>query len=377
MILAFLLFSQAHIGESGTVFKSFSSLWNFYSENRISSSTCGKGYAGVASAEDVSSVFINPASLSLEKNNSIYFEYVYKNDIAWISDIKYKNLNPNFSFAIGLPIGKHFQAGVTYRTENSFKVDYAIAATIIDPDSEEGYAEIDGEFYKNVKISSFSLPLTTKINDRLSIGIELMYTNFYSKQSFGDLYTDSTTIVSNAITADFNKIRVKFGIVLSPVKGLSLGFTYLPETKEAVTVDFGYTSITYEPSVFPWKIGAGISYELENVPLALSLDYKYSNNSVEENLVDRHDIHFGIEYDINDKFVIRTGAFTQMDYRTVSSQLDWEEFDLGNYDQIFGTLGISYKISSLAFNLSLMDSHLFSDGTIKQTYVNTGISYGF
>ena len=34
-------------------------------------------------------------------------------------------------------------------------------------------------------------------------------------------------------------------------------------------------------------------------------------------------------------------------------------------------------IEEKAANLSLMDSHLFSSGSVEQTYFNTGISYGF
>jgi len=357
----------------------FQSFWDFYTDNRISSSACGRGYTGVAYSGGISSTFINPASLSLENKKQLYFEYVYKDDIEWIADIKYKNLNPNFSFAFGLPITDYFQTGITYRTENSLKADYGeMQITDVSDTAENGYIVAGtAELYRNTKFSSFSIPFAFNFRNILNIGIDLNYTNGHSK----NYYKSEDPLLEaqlNDISVNFNKIRPKLGIIISPLENLSLGLTYLPEAKENVSIELTDTTVTYnEPNIFPLKIGIGISYKLDVIPLSLSLDYKYSNNSAAGGLVDRNDIHFGLDYDINDNFTIRGGFFTQKDYRTPTSQSNLAEFGLDNYDQIFTTFGLSYKISSLIINLSLMDSHLFSDGSIEQTYVNTGISYGF
>jgi len=118
----------------------FESYWDFYADNRISSSVCGMGYTGVASTGDISSTFINPASLSLENKKQLYFEYVYKGDIEWFADIKYKNLNPNFSVGLGLPINDYFQTGITYRTEKSKETDYGeIFGTMVSDTAESGF----------------------------------------------------------------------------------------------------------------------------------------------------------------------------------------------------------------------------------------------
>jgi long-subunit fatty acid transport protein len=351
----------------------FESFWEFYTDNRISSSACGMGYTGVANTGDISSTFINPASLSLENKKQLYFEYVYKNDIEWIADIKYKNLNPNFSVGFSLPINDFFQTGIIYKTENSLKADYGeMTETAVSDTAQTGFIVVGTiEAYRDFRISSFSVPIAFKFKDILNIGIDLSYTNFYSKYEFveniyADTLTDSTGIEPNISTVDFNKIRPKFGIILSPIKNLSLGLTYLPEAKESIIIE----NDTLDPNIFPSKIGIGISYKLVFIPLSLSLDYKYSNNSAEENLVDRNDIHFGLGYDINNNFTLKGGFFSQKDYRSGWSLID-------DYDQIFTTFGISYKTSFLTLNLSLMDSHLFSNGSIEQTYVNTGISYSF
>ncbi len=383
MNLIILLLSQP-IPSYDRSFPDFESFWDSYSDNRISSYACGSGYTGIANSSDLSGTFINPASLSLKKKQ-FYLEYVYKKDIEWLADIKYKNLNPNFSVGFGLPISNYLQIGITYRTENSLKADYGETPwTVVDESVEEGFTDLGSlNAYKDIKISSYSLPVVFKLSTQFSVGVDLSYTNFYSNhKSYGivnvDTLIDSTWIESNNINASFSKIRPKFGIIVCPIENLSLGLTYLPETREFVTVDFGDTTITYtQPNIFPWKIGVGISYKLNNIPLELSLDYKYSRNSEEENLVNRKDIHFGLDYDINNHLAIRTGLFTQMDYRSSSSQNSSAYFGLGNYTQIFTTLGFSYKISSLVLNLSLMDSHLFSNSPIEQTYFSTGISYDF
>jgi len=349
----------------------FESYWDFYADNRISSSVCGMGYTGVASTGDISSTFINPASLSLENKKQLYFEYVYKGDIEWFADIKYKNLNPNFSVGLGLPINDYFQTGITYRTEKSKETDYGeIFGTMVSDTAESGFINTGLlDVYKNVKISSFSIPVVFKLKDILSTGVDLSYTNFYSKsrlgeQTYEDTLTDSTRTVPNTATVSFNKIRPNFGIIVSPLKNVSVELTD--------------TTITYvEPNIFPLKIGIGISYKFNTIPLSLSIDYKYSKNSAEEGLVDRNDIHFGIGYEINDNFTIKGGVFTQGDYRTQALRSNVALFDLSNFDQIFTTIGLSYTINSLVLNLSLMDSHLFSDGSVEQTYFNTGISYDF
>ncbi|MEJ2567270.1 MAG: hypothetical protein P8Z50_00085 [candidate division WOR-3 bacterium] len=377
MNLIILILAQASLYEGS--YPDFENFWDFYADNRISSQACGRGYTGVANTGDISSTFINPASLSLKNKKQIYFEYVYKDDLEWIADIKYKNLDPNFSLGFGLPVNDYFQTGIVYRIENSRKTDYGeIQGTVVIDTAEGGYTEAGtAELYKNTKFSSFSVPLAFNFINILTIGIDLSYTNFYSK-FYSETEDSIMEAVFNDYTAEFNKIRPKIGVILFPIKNLSMGLTFLPEVKENATMELTDTTITYaEPNIFPLEIGIGISYQLSTIPLTLSLDYNYSKNSAEEGLVNRNDIHFGVSYDIHNNFILRGGFFTQGDYRTQSSQSYLESYGLGNFDQIFTTFGISYKISSLTINLSLMDSHLLSTGSVEQTYFNTGISYGF
>jgi long-subunit fatty acid transport protein len=352
---------------------------DFYSSNRISSQACGRGYTGIANTGDLSSVLINPASLSLENKTNYYSEYIFKNTVGWHYDTYYddiyspyypyfsdsvyinqevdspdvylQELHPNFFAGHAFSINDFIQIGATYRVENS----YAIV-----PNSTYYTSNFESSF----KSCSFSVPITFNYRNLLRVGIDIIYLSFYIEQSYEHL--------------EFDKIRAKFGAIYSPVENLFLGLTYLPGTKKTITVHYigidGFFSTVYGPIVFPLKIGAGICYKLTSIPLSFSADYNHSNTSEVENFVDRHDIHLGLEYDVNDNFTLRTGFFTQRDYRTIESQ---EDSKMKNFTQIFNTFGFSYKISPLKLNLSFMDSHLLSSGSVEQTYFSTGISYGF
>jgi hypothetical protein len=387
----------------------FQSLWDFYSDNRVSSSACGRGYSGIASTGDISSVFINPASLSLENKRQYYFEYTYKNNVEWDTNRVFQELHPNFSAGHAFSINDFLQIGTTYRTEKSFSegteyihnirrfiyisngdsipfydyiadnIPYGFPYPEWLPDSLDSLS-LDTSYVDTIhrntdlKISSFSIPIVINFKNIIRIGVDINYTTFYSKIRHGESGENVP-----GIPIKFNKIIPKFGFIYSPMENLSFGLTYTPKITESITVNpNSYYSYTQDPNIFPTKIGIGINYKLNLFPLSLSLDYIRSHNSMEENLINRNDIHLGLEYDISNNFKIKTGFFTQRDYRDSESQEYYQEnFGVGNYNQIFTTFGLSYKISSLALNLSLMDSHLFSNGHIEQTYVNTGISYGF
>jgi long-subunit fatty acid transport protein len=351
--------------------------WDFYSNNRISGEACGRGYTGIASTGDLSSVLINPASLSLENKTNYYSEYIFKNSVGWdyyediyspyftgpydslyvnqavdYPDVDLQQSHPNFFAGHAFSINDFIQIGATYRVENSY-------ATV------RNSTYYTSNFTSNFKSSSFSVPIAFNYKDLLRVGIDIIYSSFYI-ESYDHL--------------EFNKIRAKFGVIYSPEENIFLGLTYLPGTKKTTTIvyyDHGTDDVfttVFEPIVLPLEIGAGICYKLTSIPLSFSIDYNYCNTSEVENFVDRHDIHLGLEYDVTDNLKLRTGAFTQIDYRTSEIQ---EYAVMSNFTQIFNTFGLSYKISSLKLNLSFMDSHLFSSGSVEQTYFNTGISYGF
>ncbi len=382
---------------------------DYYSDNRISSSACGRGYTGVANTGDISSVFINPASLSLENKRQYYFEYTYKNNVELGTNSTLQELHPNFSAGYAFFINEFFQIGMTYRTEKSFSTDAAyllghlLGSSTNDPDrfeylkslhleiyddepwsgpsdssdpshigdltsDDKPYINQPYDLYTDMKISSFSIPIAVNFKNIVRIGLDINYTTFYLKS---ETQTISENIwIINSAPIKFSKIIPKFGFIYSPMENLSFGLTYTPKISESISSYY----YTLGLNISPTKIGIGVNYKFNSFPLTLSLDYIRSHNSIEANLINRNDIHLGLEYDLNNNLKLRTGLFTQRDYRTGESR---ENSEMDNFDQIFNTFGISYKISSFVLNLSLMDSHLFSNSPIEQTYFSTGISYGF
>lgn len=389
----------------------FQSFCDFYSDNRVSSSACGRGYTGVASTGDISSVFINPASLSLENKRQNYFEYTYKNNVEWDTNGILKGSNPNFSAGYAFSINEFFQIGITYRTEKSLSEEGKYLLTVISRRDIRNYylkslhLEIYNEdpyytngignppdlsdtnkidtigCYNDMKISSFSIPIAINLKNIVRIGLDINYTTFYSKSEIQTKPKSETQTnlgdlrITNCSPTEFSKIIPKFGFIYSPLENLSFGITYTPKISESIP---SYYLNTYNTNISPTKIGIGINYKFNSFPLSLSLDYIQSHNSIEVNLINRNDIHLGLEYDISNNFKLRAGLFTQRDYRNIKTQEYYQEnFGIGSFNQIFTTLGFSYKINSAVLNLSLMDSHLLSGGSVEQTYFNTGMSYGF
>ena len=357
-----LSYSQVvQVGNSELLFSSF---WDFYSYNRLSTSACGKGYTGIGDTNGIDGVILNPASLSIGDRYQFYFEYIYKNNVQWLKglfdNLYLKELHPTFLIGAGFNLNDYLSTGIVYCTNNSYKMD-SIESAITD---EYGNIIDSVYIFNELKISSFLIPIIFSYKDIIKLGVNLSYSNYTSR----DIWIEKDTG-----KVSFNKFIPKFGVIVFPLKNLSIGLTYLPETKETITKKWtNREDEEYQPNVFPLRFGVGIQYELNAIPISFSLDYNYSNDSKDIILENRKDIHFGLEYDIIKNLALRAGFFSQRDYR--SKNINW--FDaIGDYDQIFTTLGLSYKITYFTLNLSMMNSNLFSKGKIEQTYINVGVNY--
>lgn len=366
---------------------SFSPFWDFYSNNRLSTSASGKGYTGIAGRNDISGVVLNPASLEILKHKFQFcFEYVYKSNIQWldgvVSDVYLKELQPAFLSGLGVNLNKYIQTGILYYTGNSYKLDLGEVRVI----DENGNTIGETYCYKRFRINSLSMPIVTKYkNIRFGVNINYLY---YCLESIliGEWYGEECSG-----KASFYKLVPKFGIIISPLKNLSLGATFLPETKATIEEKWSpkIRWIVLEPSIkgdwftpedtifnntFPLEVGVGLQYKLNKLPLSFYLDYNYYDYSKDELLVDRNDIHFGAEYEFNRYFILRAGFFRQQDYR--DENIQWYD-DIGDYEQIFVTSGASIRLESFGLNFSIMDSHIGYIGEKKQTYINGGMTYNF
>ncbi|MDD2891016.1 MAG: hypothetical protein PHE49_10325 [bacterium] len=365
----------------------FSPFWDFYSNNRLSTNAGGKGYTGIAGLNDISGTILNPASLEIGRHGfQVYFEYVYKNNIQWLkeftTDVYLKQLHPSFLTGFGVHLTKHLQTGILYYTGNNYNLDLGI----IKISDDNGNIIGETPFYEKFKINSFSIPVMVNYkNIRIGGNVKLLHYTIESGSTVKYFEEEFKGEV------DFYKLLPEFGVIVSPLKNLSLGATFLPETKETIrekwapnlngfTLSSSIKAEWFSPqdsifnNVFPLKIGIGLQYKFDKLPLAFYLDYNYYDDSKDELLIDRNDIHLGFEYEANSYFILRTGLFKQQDCR--DKNLTWNN-TVGDYDQIFITLGTSIKLKDFALNLSIMDSHITFWGQIKQTYINAGTSYSF
>jgi hypothetical protein len=346
--------------------------WDFYSNNRLSTLNAGKGYTGIAGESDISGIQLNPASLNLNKRFQAHVEYLYKSNVPWgqnwIPDVNLKEYHPSLMAAFGYKFNDYFQTGLLYYTANSYKLDFGEFI-----ETNEFGQEI-GEFepFLQMSISSIALPVVFNYKDKLKAGVNLLFSFYHGYDYFGPTIGNERNIERKA---NFNKFNEQFGIVVLPIRDLSLGITFTPKVEQNVVWEnsSGSSDAFVKPNVFPMHIGVGSEYRFRNIPLKLAFDYNYYNSYKQEGLNDRNDFHFGAEYAVLKSLSVRTGFFTLKDYRSGANYID----PIGQYDEYFITLGGTYKIKGFSASVALMDSHILSTGLIKQTLVNGGITMDF
>jgi hypothetical protein len=361
----------------------------FYSNNRLSTVAAGRGYTGVADSGDLSLSTINPASFYNEKKFQFYFEYSTKNDAIWLegyadyAEFK-KNKSGNIlGFGVSLD---NFQGGLFYAKPRSYK--YALKQYYYD------------YFYNEVRSSvltaehsqgSFVLPLNYYIDDFARIGVSLDVSKYISTKPTVMYYPNGgVTIVDGSV--EFFLGRAKYGVVFFPEENYSFGISFLPEVKKVIFTDYGSAGqYKHAENSFPMELTVGAKYNphfLMFKRFTAFLDYKFSNNSVYEEVINRNDFHIGLEFKPNSRLIIRTGFFTQNDYRDMNAtyiQEDqygveqeyhfWPEGT--SIDENFVTLGTSYILKTLKFNIAYMNGSMLSTGDLKQHYFNLGFEMNF
>ncbi len=340
--------------------------WDFYATNYLNGPSAGMGNTGVASENNISGVNINPASLNMQKNRYQFsVQYDYKSTQPWLTGLNVGNINlkQNYfsgSAAFGFRVNKYFQTGVVYSNPASLYLDLGAIIQTNEFGAEIG--RYDG--YEKYAIQSFSVPLVFTIK-KFSVGLNLNYSYFSNALSLG---------TAGDAVGSFGKFNGQFGVQFRPSERLSFGLAVTPELR----AEFKYTlpaggTDAGERSIYPWKLAAGVQYIIPESRLRFEADYNYARTKALDELKDRNDFNFGAEYMVNEKYSVRAGFFTLRDYRNPNLQFG---DPIGNYDQYFVTIGGSMKLKKMQFDLSLLDSHI-SQGTIKNTYVNAGISYNF
>lgn len=354
---------------------SFNSFFNFYSNNKPSVTASGRGYTGAAANMDLSSSVINPAAMNLSRVWEIFYEYQSKDEIK-ISEgdqrVNFSSYRQTGTFGIGLKLDR-IQTGIVYFQRSNYNFSTCIRCVYNE-------AVVDSmNYHLKATIHDFTIPICYQIHDNLRLGTSLILENYESADPAPLIGQNG---IQEIITGkvDFNMIRFKLGFVADPTESISIGASVMPQNKRDLKKEFGlcYGCNEYSDNTFPTEITTGINYHPQSLPIKFLADYNYSNDSAYKELKDRHDLNLGIEIYAKKYLTLRTGFFTQHDYRNTDykisgdTQYYWD--DSVSYDQYFLTTGFTLMWKRLSINASLMDSSLISKGDIDQTYFTIGTS---
>jgi long-subunit fatty acid transport protein len=336
--------------------------WEFYSDNTLSSVSAGKGYTGIASLGDLSSLSLNPASVNIDKKFQAYIGYNYKTKFKLYNvnlDNDMENVSPSFFVGSVYKINKDIQVGIVYRNEYSFKF----------------ISQLSGgdEISYSLVTHSFTVPINYNYKWlRAGVNLNLTYFRGEAKGITTEFYPEGFEDSHSSLW----RFIPQFGVQISPVPFLSFGATYTPGFTDSTSWYIGDTNARLlNASVkYPDRFGIGAELRLLKNRLKLSLDYHYDKTSVLSQLKDKSNINIGVEYCSNNNFIIRGGFYTLNDFRDLSATVVTETY---NYNLYFLTIGGTYKYKCCTFNLALMDSHLLNKSDVAHTKINGGISLDF
>jgi len=339
--------------------------YNFYGENHYSVRGIGLGNTGVSYKNNMSGSLNNPATLSLDKKTVI--ELVYLGDrgkVDWLPYLYLDQDKANFLIGIGTRFTEKLTAGMTYSIEKNIqlRVDDIPKTALTD----EGYSEIIGtaDYIQEVEQSSFTAPISYQINTFLSLGLSLKYSNFKLKNTLFDTFSGSSDVLA---------FIPQLGVLFSPKNFMSLGLSYIPETKTfkgAMNYSNG-ASETVSAKTLPSSFGIGATLSpIDN--LSASLEYVHRNYSKINDLDDQSSIRAGLEYHPIALLSLRLGYYSAPNYikNPASGTLDSA--------QEFFTYGIGFNVNKVALiNVSIRDSSIFKKGDINKSQYLANIQLNF
>ncbi|MEO8514884.1 MAG: outer membrane beta-barrel protein, partial [Ignavibacteria bacterium] len=273
----------------------FSPVEDFYKLNYLNGKSDGKGNTGIASENDISAVYLNPAALELNNKFQLNIQYTYKTTQSitlpfYNSGITYdlKHIFPSAFIGFGYKINKKFQTGFIYNNTGSMRRVYT-----------NGFETIDGqEVYNNFVIHSFGIPVTYKFNNfKFGVIADLkLYTVEYNGVSTINDPNGNYTITINLLSFYW-----RFGLKYDANKNLSIGATVTPgfSTEIHYNNDIFITPRFVNISKYPLKIGGGIEYRLMKNKLKFAADYNFEQLSKIQGYKDKHDVNLGVEYMAN------------------------------------------------------------------------------
>jgi hypothetical protein len=323
------------------------SQWEFYSTNVLSAVSAGKGNTGVASSGDVGLIYLNPATLNINKKFQVNAGYNLKSDAT-------ERLRQNiFSFSVAgaYRLNKNFQVGFAY--QNDFNCKRSFHGIRIPEDTEFSF-----------ETHSLKIPLVYSHKwIRLGLNMNLMNLSSSVQGLSGNLW----------------KINPEIGIIVTPIPEFSLGLSFYSGFSGDIKYHYDNFNDEYLYYVkFPNRIKAGTEIRLYDNKLKLSFDYHYANTSSIELLKDQNNYHIGLDYSINKNWNLRCGFFTIFNFLENPYPIRYYfSNDINHSDLYFATVGTTYKYQNYSFNLGIMDNIVQNSREISYFVINFGAGYEF
>jgi len=372
------LFSQ--IIDSGQQECTSKPIIEFYADNLVSAQIAGQGYAGVADIGDISFSNHNPASFDILNDAQIYYEYGTKNNTTFYSDIisdgnEVTNYRSGVAAAFAYKFSEYVRAGLIYSTKSSYSIDMG---EVVNTHNGEVIATFPIAEKRYVR--SVNLPIAYVL-EKFRFGVGLNLDIYHSEKE--DVYPLQNGCWNGFCgELDFVMFRPKLGAIYSPLQSLSLGVSMLVPTEKKLTTDCSFFSLEHNTNKFPMEIQVGTKYSSSRIPLSVLVDFSHKHYSDMPEYVDSNNFHLGLEFAPMNKLHLRTGMFTNFDYRNTDytftdgagNELDYWQDSETFVDRKYLTFGLTYFWKRTEINLAVVDSSLLTDSDVKQTYAKLGFT---
>ncbi|MDP8267573.1 MAG: hypothetical protein P9L97_02480 [Candidatus Tenebribacter davisii] len=352
----------------------------FYANNLVSAKIAGQGYAGVAEIGDISFSNLNPASFDIKNDAQLYYEYGMKNNTTFYSDINAEgnevtSYRAAVAAAFAYKFTDHVRAGLIYSTKSSYNINLGEMVNTHNGEILETFQLTEKRYIRSV-----NLPISYVLEKfRFGVGLNL------------DIYHSEVKNVYPLLNGTWNDycgelaflmFRPKFGAIYTPLQNFSLGISMLIPAEKKLTTDCIFFSLEHNTNKFPLEMQVGTKFSSSKIPLSVLVDFSHKHYSDMPEYTDSNNFHLGLEYAPMKKLHLRTGIFTNFDYRNTDytftdgagNEYDfWQESDTF-VDRKYLSFGLTYFWKRTEINLAVVDSSLLTDSEVKQTYAKLGFT---
>jgi hypothetical protein len=365
--VSFITQAQVRVGSEipGFIYQSFFT--------KIGSECWGYGGIDIVESSSMALPFSNPASMSEQQAYMVLdvtkrFQTSDPYEFSW--DNQY--ILPSYA-AVQFPVnGLNLTAGYADLYNLQLVLEDMPITTVQQPSGTGQF--FDATF--KIQIHTFFAAIQYPITSALSVGL----------MGGANYFTRSETVYRSEAEASAWGWQAVLGLIYSPNDRLRLGtsFRYLNNIRFSLQYTGDELLPTFQDpgtgghnrtivanlqdefvgyARFPWDLKVGLSYHFRSKFRVFGMINIQDWSRVGTTFKDVHQFHFGLQTQIRPRTILSIGIFTQLEGENST-------YSLGKYlDQIFVTVGCSQKLyNDLQFNISLMDSRLFSNAEVKNDF---------